>query len=491
MKLHFAVGQLIQQKADAWILGLYEGVEAKPESNCPAEKAMVTVLTEKDFTGKLYETAVVYPVNANAKKMILVGMGKPADITTEKMRGVAGAGIRTALKLGVASAAMLLRGYDVLCPKMAAQAMVEGAVLAGYNYDGFKSKPKEIKLTEVTLVSYETEAAKAEAGMKKGVAMAAGTNMARTLSAMPANHLTPTDLAEKAVRVAAANGLEVNVLDREDMEEMNMGCLLGVAQGSVEPPKMIVMKHMGNPGGDIFALVGKGITFDSGGISLKPGAGMENMKGDMAGAAAVLGAMEVIGKLKPHANIIAVIAATENMPDGGALKPGDVIKGMTGKSVEIISTDAEGRLVLADAVAYAEKLGAKKIVDSATLTGACARAFGGVYAGYIATCEDLSKELQAAAELTGERYWRMPIHEEYKDMYKSAVADIKNSGGAGGGMQTGGMIIAEFVDKAAYVHLDIAGTSATQTDKPYMSKGFTGMSTRTMAEMALAQAKVD
>jgi leucyl aminopeptidase len=386
---------------------------------------------------------------------------------------------------------MLLRGYDVLCPKMAAQAMVEGAVLASYNYDGLKSKPKEIKLTDITLVSYEAEAAKAEAGVKKGLAMAAGTNLARTLTAMPANQLTPSDLALKAVRVAAANGLEISVLDREDMEELHMGCLLGVAQGSVEPPKMIVMKHMGNPGGDIFALVGKGITFDSGGISLKPSAGMENMKGDMAGAAAVLGAMEVVGKLKPHANIIAVIAATENMPDGGALKPGDVIKGMTGKSVEIISTDAEGRLILADAVAYAEKLGAKKIVDSATLTGACARAFGGVYAGYIATCEDLSKELLAAAELTGERYWRMPIHQEYKDMYKSAVADINNSGGAGGGMQIGGMIIAEFVDKAAYVHLDIAGTSATQTDKPYFSKGFTGMSTRTMAEMALAQAKVD
>jgi leucyl aminopeptidase len=491
MKLQLAVGQLIQQEVDAWILGLYEGTEAKPESNCPAEKAMVAVLKEKDFTGKLYETAVVYPVEANAKKMILVGMGKSAEITTEKLRGVAGTGVKVALKLNVTTAAMLLRGYDVLCPKMAAQAMVEGAILASYNYDGLKSKPKEIKLTDITLVSYEAEAAKAEAGVKKGLAMSAGTNLARTLTAMPANQLTPSDLALKAVRVAAANGLEISVLDQEDMEELHMGCLLGVAQGSIEPPKMIVMKHMGNPGGDIFALVGKGITFDSGGISLKPSAGMENMKGDMAGAAAVLGAMEIIGKLKPHANIIAVIAATENMPDGGALKPGDVIKGMTGKSVEIISTDAEGRLILADAVAYAEKLGAKKIVDSATLTGACARAFGGVYAGYIATCEDLSQELQAAAELTGERYWRMPIHQEYKDMYKSAVADINNSGGAGGGMQIGGMIIAEFVDKAAYVHLDIAGTSATQADKPYLSKGFTGMSTRTMAEMALAQAKVD
>lgn len=490
MNFQFVTGQLVKQKADAWILGLYEGTEAKPGSTCPAEKAMVPVLEQKDFTGKLYETTVVYTTDdAEAKKLILVGMGKPADITMDKMRGVAAAGIRTALKLNVTSAAMLLRGYDVLCPKMAAQAMIEGAVLAGYHYDGYKSKEKEVKLTEVTLVAYEEETPKAEAGMKKGLAMAAGTNMARTLSAMPANFLTPTDLAEKAVRVAASTGLEINVLDKEEMEDMGMGCILGVSQGSIEPPKMIVLKHMGNPGGEIFALVGKGITFDSGGISLKPGNGMESMKGDMAGAAAVLGAMEIIGKLKPHANIIAVIAASENMPDGGALKPGDVIKGMTGKTVEIISTDAEGRLVLADAVAYAEKLGATKIVDAATLTGACARAFGGVYAGYTATDEALSQELQAAAELTGERYWRMPIHDDYKAMYKSPVADMKNSTGGGGGMQIGGMMIGEFIDKAAYVHLDIAGTSGTQADTPYLSKGFTGMATRTMAEMALAQVK--
>jgi len=332
-------------------------------------------------------------------------------------------------------------------------------------------------------------AAKVEIGLCKGTAMAAGTNLARTLTAAPANYMTPTTLAERAIKVAAKNGLGVSVLDKDHMQDLGMGCLLGVAKGSAEPPMMIVLKYEGNPGGDILALVGKGITFDSGGISLKPGAGMENMKGDMAGAAAVLGAMEIIGKMKPRANIIGVIAATENMPDGMAQKPSDVVRSMMGKTIEIISTDAEGRLVLADAVAYAETLGAKKIVDVATLTGACARAFGGVYAGYIATSDDLSDEIQKAAAISGERYWRMPIHEDYAAMYKSDVADLKNSGGAGGGMQTGGMIIAEFIKEAAFVHLDIAGTSGIQADKPYMSKGFTGMATRTMAELALAQEK--
>lgn len=490
MELNFVVGRLVDTVADAWILGLYEGVEAQADSSCPIEKAMVPVLEQGDFTGKLYETAIIYLNDLNAKKLIMVGMGKKESIDMEKLRGVAGSGTKVADRLNVESAAILLQGYETVCAKLAAQAMSEGAVLASYRYDGLKTKTRAQKLATITLVAYEEQAAKAEAGYKKGLVMAAGTNMARTLSAIPANHLTPSDLAEKAVRVAATTGLEVSVLDVEAMEEYGMGCLLGVAKGSEEPPKMIVLKHMGgNPDDEIFALVGKGITFDSGGISIKPSAGMENMKGDMAGAAAVLGAMEVVGKMKPKANIIAVIAASENLPDGKALKPGDVIKGMSGKTIEIISTDAEGRLVLADAVAYAEHLGASKIVDAATLTGACARAFGGVYAGYLATDEGMSEELQKAAALTGERYWRMPIHDEYRDMYKSPVADMKNSGGAGGGMQTGGMIIAEFIDKAGYVHLDIAGTSASQKEKPYLSRGFTGMATRTMAEMALAQAK--
>ncbi len=488
MKLVCKQGVLIEQQVDAWIYGVYEGTVAAV-SGCPIDTALRLVMELGDFTGKLYETKLLYPPVAAAKKLIVVGMGKRNEINMEKVRGIAGSAIKVALQNNVVTAAMTLPGEGQLCAKKAAQALAEGAILTAYTYSGFKSKKTELKLDEVLVMTTPENAAKVEIGLCKGTAMAAGTNLARTLTAAPANYMTPTTLAERAIRVAAKNGLGVSVLDKDHMQDLGMGCLLGVAKGSAEPPMMIVLKYEGNPGGDILALVGKGITFDSGGISLKPGAGMENMKGDMAGAAAVLGAMEIIGKMKPRANIIGVIAATENMPDGMAQKPSDVVRSMMGKTIEIISTDAEGRLVLADAVAYAETLGAKKIVDVATLTGACARAFGGVYAGYIATSDDLSDEIQKAAAISGERYWRMPIHEDYAAMYKSDVADLKNSGGAGGGMQTGGMIIAEFIKEAAFVHLDIAGTSGIQADKPYMSKGFTGMATRTMAELALAQEK--
>lgn len=488
MKLLCKQGVLAKQQVDAWIYGVYEGAAAEV-SDCPIDTALRLVMELGDFTGKLYETKLLYPQGAAAKKLILVGMGKPKEIDMEKVRGIAGSAIKVALQNNVVTAAMTVFGEDKMCPKKAAQALAEGAILTAYNYNGFKSKKTELKLDEVLVITDAKNAARVEIGLAKGTAMAAGTNLARTLTAAPANYMTPTTLTEKATKVAAKNGLGISILDIDHMRDLGMGCLLGVAQGSAEPPMMIVLKYEGNPGGDILALVGKGITFDSGGISLKPGAGMEAMKGDMAGAAAVIGAMEIIGKLKPKTNVIGVIAATENMPDGMAQKPSDVVCSMMGKTIEIISTDAEGRLVLADAVAYAENLGAKKIVDVATLTGACARAFGGVYAGYIATCDDLSDEIQKAAALSGERYWRMPIHEDYAAMYKSDVADLKNSGGAGGGMQTGGMIIAEFIKAAAFVHLDIAGTSGIQADKPYMSKGFTGMATRTLAELALAQEK--
>jgi len=283
--------------------------------------------------------------------------------------------------------------------------------------------------------------------------------------------------------MAAEVGLECEILERRDMERLGMGALLGVAKGSAEEPKMIVLRYRGSDDEQPFALVGKGVCFDSGGISLKPAEGMGAMKGDMAGAAAVLGAMRAIALLKPKQHVIAVAPCVENLPSGTALKPGDVLKAMTGKTIEVDNTDAEGRLILADAVAYAESLGAHSVVDVATLTGACVIALGSLYTGLISTDDELAEAIVEAGKKAGERYCRLPADPEYKEQYKSDVADIKNTGGRPAGAITGGLFIGEFVEKAKWAHLDIAGTGNNSKDRHYLVKGATGVAVRTLAEL--------
>ena len=306
----------------------------------------------------------------------------------------------------------------------------------------------------------------------------------------PANYMTPTHMADEATRLAEAYGLKLDILEREQMQELGMGALLGVAQGSRQPPKFIVLNYRGadSEKADV-ALVGKAITFDSGGISIKPSGGMESMKGDMAGGATVMAAMVAIAQLKPRINVMALVPATENLPDGSAMKPADILTAMDGKTIEIISTDAEGRVALADALGYARKQGAKRIVDVATLTGAMVTALGNVCTGAFTNNQKLVNEVIAAGAEAGEKIWQMPMYEEYKEQNKSDVADIKNIGGRPAGSITGALFIGEFAGDTPWVHLDIAGTSTSDKERNYLVKGATGVPVRTLVNLVLSLAK--
>lgn len=485
------VNQCITQvSADAIIVSLWQGVEQLCGVTAIVDQVsgglITRVLGQGDFTGKLNETLTLYPSGLAAKKLVLVGLGEKSKLDAEKIRQIAGSAFKSASKGKVGMVATVVHGLGLegLCPVSASQAVVEGTLMANYHYDQLKSKKQDNCVTELLLVTNdESKLSAIEKGVQKGIIMAEANNLARDLVNAPGNFMTPTNMAEAAAQVAKDADLQLEVLERADMERLGMGCLLGVAQGSAQPPKMVVLRYEGNPGGETIAIVGKGLTFDSGGISLKPGAGMEAMKDDMGGGAAVIAAMRAIGQLKPKTNVLGIVPCTENLPSSTALKPGDVLRGMTGKTIEIISTDAEGRLILADGVAYAEYLGATKIVDVATLTGACVVALGNVYAGIVANCDALVADVQTAAGKSGEKFWRMPNADEYRDLYKSQVADIKNGGARGGGTITGGLIISEFIKDAAWAHLDIAAMVMTETEKGYQVKGATGFAARTLAEL--------
>ncbi len=492
MQIKTVQQDLLKTQADAWIVNLFAGVTEPDGATGAVDKALggqISRLIELgEFTGKLLETAVLYPLDIPAAKVIIVGLGEPEQLTLERVRQAAGAAYKVAAKGKAQTIATIVHGAGIggFCPEACAQATVEGSLLASYRYQakGVKGNDKP-QPSELIVVEHNADQLAAiERGVSRGQITAEATNLARTLVNTPANSMTPTHMAAMAEKVAAENNLQCEILEQADMEKLGMGCLLGVAQGSAQPPKLIALRYEGNPGGETLALVGKGITFDSGGISLKPSAGMERMKNDMAGSAAVLAAMGAIGKLQPKVNVLGVMACTENLPSGTALKPGDVIEAMTGQTVEIVSTDAEGRLILADAVAYAESQGASRIVDVATLTGAIGVALGDVYAGLVSSNDTLVDVIQEAAAQTGERFWRMPVHDDYRELYKSDVASMRNGGARGGGAITGGMIIGEFVKEAAWAHLDIASMASGESTKGYAVKGGTGFATRTLIQIA-------
>ena len=322
--------------------------------------------------------------------------------------------------------------------------------------------------------------------VRRGSALAEATNFARDLVNEPPNILTPTELANRSAAMSSQFGLECEILDRPQMQELGMGGLLAVSQGSAEPPKFIILRYRGATKSTAkgMALVGKGITFDTGGISLKPAERMDEMKGDMAGAAAVIGAMQAIASLKPDVNVTALVSTTENMPSGTSYRPGDILRIMNGKTIEIVNTDAEGRLVLADALSYAAKEGLSPIIDVATLTGAVVVALGNTMAGLFSNDSVLTEEIVAAGKAVGEKFWSMPMDEEYGEQIKSEIADIKQTGGRAAGSVTAAKILEHFVGDAKWAHLDIAGTSYVDSKKPHQEKGATGMAVRTLAELA-------
>jgi len=456
---------------------------------------ITTYLTEQPECRKYGTTTIIPTWGAiEAKRILLLGMGKKSELSLDKIRALAAIAARTAQKSHAESVGSVICDLDhaTYNLKKTIQAIVEGTMLGTYQFNYYKTeKQTSSAMTEFILITKESENnLTITEGILQGKIIGESVNQARDLVNHPASYMTSTQMAIQAKEIATKYNLEIEILEQNDMEEKNMHALLAVAKGSSQPPKMIVLKYIGNPNNkELTAFVGKGVTFDSGGISIKPSLNMGEMKGDMAGAATVLATMHAIGKLKPNVNILGIIPCTENMPSGDAYKPGDVISSMNGKSIEIITTDAEGRLLLADAVAYACQLGASRIVDIATLTGACVVALGNVCTGLITNNTDLCNELLQAAKQTGEKMWELPNFPEYKEQIKSDIADLKNSGGRMAGTITAGLFIGEFVNDIPWVHMDIAGTSDSDKEIGYTVKGGTGIGVRTLLQFVQDMSK--
>jgi leucyl aminopeptidase len=456
--------------------------------NQSVQSAASDLLASREVSGKMFETVVVHrPQGLKARRLLLVGGGKAKDFSSFELRKLAGTAVRFLKPKQIRSLAFLLPEM----PSGAAdvvKAAVEGAYVGNFDADTYKSDRKDQLIQELTLLA---PAGADRVALEKALAeardLAESQNFTRELVNEPGNRMTPTMLAERARRMVAevkSPHLTIEVLGPEKIRELKMGAFWSVAQGSDEPPQLIVMRYTppGAPEKPVLGLVGKGITFDSGGISIKPADGMEKMKYDMAGGAAMLGAIRAIALLQPKVKVIGIVCATENMPSGKAQKPGDVQIAMTGKSIEIINTDAEGRLVLADGLAYARQLGATHLIDVATLTGAVVVALGGVNAGVFANNDEMYARFEQAERRAGEKMWRMPLDEEYRELIRSGIADIKNTGGRYGGAISAAMFLKEFVEDTPWIHLDIAGTAWTEENKSWIALGPSGIAVRSIVE---------
>jgi leucyl aminopeptidase len=466
--------------ADAVIVGapVYAGRRLPPGAGADLD---VGFLAERGFEGKPGE-AVAIPSGRGT--WVALGMGEPDKVTAETLRKAAAAFVRTAWRDETGALTLLAAAPADLDPALAAQAVAEGASLAAYRFSRYKSDPKPSRMQSISVVGAD---AAAGAGLARGTRVAAAVAMARDLVNEPARAMTPRRLADIAAELAEAEGLTLTVLDETAIVAEGLGGLAGVASGSDEPARLIELVYdpPGGASGSV-ALVGKGITFDSGGLSIKTAEGMETMKTDMSGSAAVLGAMSVIAALAPPVRVVAIIPATENMPGGSAVKPGDVLTIRNGKTVEVLNTDAEGRLVLADGLSLAVEAGVDAIIDVATLTGACIVALGRKVAGLMGNHAGWVDQVGQAAGRAGEDVWPLPLPEDYRKMIDSEVADIKNIGGRYAGALTAGLFLREFVGDVPWVHLDIAGPARSEEDEGYVRKGGTGFGVRTLVEAVLS-----
>jgi len=443
-----------------------------------------------EMTGKILETTLVHdPPGLAGTRLLLVGAGKPEKFDGTILRRVAGLALRSLRTKSITRMTFLLREGERNFA--GAEAAVEGLLLASFDSDFYKTEKKNNKVMESAALAGAEGASieEIEKGMERGRVIGEAQNFTRTLVNEPSNVLTPRILADRAETMARECGLGVDILDEKRIAELKMGALLSVAQGSIEPPRVIVVTYtppQPKAGAPVLGLVGKAVTFDTGGISIKPSEGMDKMKYDMAGGAAMLGAMKALSALKPAIKVIAVVPATENMPGGKAQKPGDVQFAMSGKSIEVLNTDAEGRLILADGITYAKKLGCTHLVDAATLTGAITVALANVSAGAFTNNQEFEDRLLASARRAGEKMWPMPLDDEFRDLIKSTIADIQNiSSGRGGGASIGAAFLREFTDDTPWVHLDIAGTAWLDDQKPWAAKGPTGMPVRTLVDLAM------
>jgi leucyl aminopeptidase len=490
MEIKVIVGDITEIETEAMLVNLFEGVEQPGGATRAADQALGGIISqlisESEIKGKSGELTLIHTLGKIATPRLLVaGLGKQAEFNLDKIRRVMAEASRFLRKRGIKRFASIVHGAGAggIEVEKSAQAMVEGTLLGTYTFSRHLTKPtEEGEITELILV--EQEIAKIpplEEAVRRGKIIAEATELARDLTNEPANFMTPSDLAQVARKVAQEYQLDCTILEKEKIAELGMGGLLGVAQGSHQPPKFIILRYQGDESqAQAIGLIGKGITFDSGGISIKPSEGMAEMKGDMAGAAIVIATLKAIAQLKPKVNVIALAPATENLPGGAALKPGDVIRAMNGKTIEISNTDAEGRLILADALSYARKENFSPLIDLATLTGACRVALGDVYTGAFTNNQELLNRLIESANQAGELVWQLPMAEEYREQNKSEVADVKNTGGRYGGAITAAQFLTEFAEDTPWVHLDIAGTSYREKEKGYTVKGATGVMVRTL-----------
>ena len=447
-------------------------------------EAAKDLIASGEVTGKTFEATILHrPAGLKAKRLLLLGGGSLKNFSAANLRKLAGAAVRTLKGKSIRSFAFAVpEGIPV---PDAVRAIVEGAFVGSFEPGYYKSdrKEKDQKIDDLTiLVQGDTEPI--EIALNTGRIVAESQNFTRDLVNEPSNLMTPTILSERAKKMAAEVGLKCEIFSGDKIRQMKMGAFWGVAQGSDEPPALIVLRYEPKDAAkDVhLGLVGKGVTFDTGGISIKPADGMEKMKYDMAGAATMIGAMRAIALLKPKVKVTAVILATENMPSGKAQKPGDVQIAMSGKSIEIINTDAEGRLILADGLAYARQLGCTHLVDAATLTGAIVVALGYVNAGIFASNDEMYERFAKALNQAGEKMWRMPIDDEYKDLLKSGIADMTNAGSRWGGAIFAAMFLKEFAEDTPWIHLDIAGTAWMEDNKPWIAKGPSGIALRSLVE---------
>ena len=480
------------------VVPVFDGADADA-SLAPLDQALGGQLGELrrrgDLRGKEGDTLLLFPAAGTvpAERVLLVGVGKPAELTHERLRRAGGTTARQASKLRVSSATFVLPASSVAIAD-AARAVAEGAVMGAYTFTELKSRdedaPEPVELGELALLlPTEADEAAGREAARVGEIVARGANLARNLGNLPGNVVTPSRLAAVAEEIGRKHGMRVTVLGPKEMEREGMGALLAVARGSDEEPRLIVLEHRGGAEGEKpLVLVGKGLTFDAGGISIKPAAGMEDMKFDMCGGAAVLGAMQAIGELGVKANVVGIVPSSENLLGAKAMKPGDIFRASSGRTIEVVNTDAEGRLILADALVYARRFQPAAVLDAATLTGACVVALGHTATGIMGNDDALVEEVRQAGERTGERCWPLPMWDDYHDLIKSDYADVKNSGGRPAGTITAAWFLREFVEGFPWVHLDVAGTAYGDGKAPYLSKGSTGAPTRLFVDWVLSRA---
>lgn len=473
---------------------IFKNVDFETNENYLSE-SLFDLAKQSGFDGNLSEVFILNVVeNSVIKKFIFLGLGDPIKFDTARMRKASGTLGRVLKSNKILDCQLTLGKHEIFENNQAEfiANIVEGITLGLYKFDKWNSDKATQKEVKFQMAFIQSASDTLDEAISRGLSVSQGIILARDMVNSPANQMTPTDMASMAEEMSANLPLKVTVLEEYDMERLGMQSLLGVSKGSIQPAKLIVIEYQGDAShsDNNLALIGKGITFDTGGISLKPPGGMESMKGDMAGGASVFGAMRIIAELKPNINIMGIIAATENMPGGNAQKPGDVVTAMNGKTIEVINTDAEGRLVLADALCYADSKGIVNAVDIATLTGAMVVSLGKICTGYMTNSSDFANRLVKASQTTGEKFWELPIFDEYDDLIKSDVADMKNTGGRQAGSITAAKLLQRFVGDMNWIHLDIAGTSTSAKNDGEDVKGATGHPVRTLVQLALDMSRL-